>query len=92
MPVAPVISTYIFRPPVSSEGPAGGQPPFDLYRLDRGITVLQVTNGGPFTEVRSPTDTEVTAAYAHYRGGYENVITATERTNLIAAGYGAYIQ
>lgn len=80
----------IFRGPTTSEAPAGGDPLFYYYSLDRGITVLQDING-VWQQVRFPTSEQLAAALRVYRGGYEYPISDDEAAALTAAGYGAYL-
>lgn len=75
---------YHFIPPSVKEAPAGGGRLFFRYGLQRGISVL-VTDG-VVTEVRSPTQDEVSAADAAYIGGHEYLISDADAAPLLAAG------
>lgn len=83
------MTQYYFKPPTEEYGPAGGGRLFIRYRLTRGITVLR-TNG-VWSEIRFPTEDQTRAAEWVFWGGYKNPISAVQRTELIANGYGAYI-
>jgi len=80
-----------FRPPTDplvrfDDGSGGGIFSY-LTGFPRGRNVYKLTNGS-FTESQ-PDDSEI----AHiYHGGHLHPLTATEETDLIAAGYGAYIE
>lgn len=81
---------YFFTPPTVEEGPAGGGALFYRYKLDRANSVLQRTDGSYYS-VRTPSVDETQSAAYYYPGGHATLISTTERTSLIAAGYGAYI-
>jgi hypothetical protein len=81
---------YYFLPPTVEEGPAGGGALFYRYKLTRANSVLQRTDGSYYS-VRTPSVEETQSALYYYPGGHANLISETERTSLIAAGYGAYI-
>ena len=55
-----------------------------------GITLLK--QSGVWTEVMYPTGDEIAAAEKAFRGGYRTPITGTEKAELVAAGYGSYIE
>lgn len=55
-----------------------------------GISLLKLS--GVWTEVMYPTGDEIAAAEKAFRGGYRSPITGTEKNELIAAGYGSYIE
>lgn len=80
---------YYFNPPTISEGPAGGGRLFIRYRLNRGITVMRTQ--GVWSEIRFPTEDQTRAAEWVFLGGHKHPITEVQRTELIAAGYGANI-
>ena len=81
--------TYIFRGPVVPERPTNshGRPHF--WTVNVGITVLKID--GAYRQVRFPTDDEIAAATAVYRGGFDTRITQTEADELEAAGLGDYV-
>lgn len=81
---------YYFLPPTVEEGPAGGGALFYRYKLTRANSVLQRTDGSYYS-VRTPSVDETQSALYYYPGGHQNLISESERTSLIAAGYGAYI-
>jgi hypothetical protein len=83
------MTQYYFSPPTVSEGPAGGGRLFIRYRLNRGVTVLRTQ--GVWSEIRYPTEDQTRAAEWVFTGGYKNPISAVQRTELIANGYGSYI-
>ena len=82
--------TYYFQPPAPEEGPAGEGRLFYRFRINRGNTVIKQVTGN-FYETRTPGIEELNAAEVFYQGGHKYPLTANERTDLIAAGYGAYI-
>lgn len=54
----------------------------------RGRNVYKLKDGG-YTENQPPTFEEIDKIYL---GGHENIIDATEEADLIAAGYGDFIE
>ena len=81
---------YYFLPPTVAEGPAGMGALFYRYKLNRANSVLQRTDGSYYS-VRTPSVDETQSALYYYPGGHKNLISESERTSLIAAGYGANI-
>lgn len=81
---------YTFTPPTVEEGPAGFGRLMWRYRISRGDSIL--VNGTVVTRLRTPGVDQVAEADYAYIGGHVYPITDTERTILINAGYGAYIQ
>lgn len=55
-----------------------------------GITLLR--EGGVWRETLAPTGDEIAAAERAYRGGYRTELTGTQKNELVAAGYGSYIE
>lgn len=82
---------YFFEPPTVEEAPAGGGPLFYRYRLTRANTIIQRTDGSYYS-IRTPSvdETQQDVLYV-YQGGHKSPISDSERTSLIAAGYGANI-
>ena len=82
---------YIFRTPTVSEGPMGGNRLFIRYKMNRGITLYR--KQGKWYTVRYTTEDEFKAADPGYvfLGGRDYILTDTQRSELIAAGYGSYI-
>jgi hypothetical protein len=76
---------YRFTTPTISEGPAGEGRLFSRYRLVRGITVLKID--GEYYNMRYPSAEEVASAEVAYIGGYSYEVSASEKTQLEAAGY-----
>ena len=85
------MTKYYFQTPTTSEGPAGGGRLFIRYRLERAYTVYR--QNGKWYQERFLTEDQTKAADPGYvfPGGYKNYINDQQRTELIAAGYGAYI-
>jgi hypothetical protein len=81
---------YYFTPPTVGEGPAGLGALFYRYKLTRANSILQRTDGSYYS-IRTPSVDETQSALYYYPGGHKNLISESERTSLIAAGYGAYI-
>jgi hypothetical protein len=54
---------------------------------DRGRNVYKLTNG-TYTEHHPGSETEIEITY---HGGHVHTLTTEEESDLIAAGYGAYI-
>lgn len=81
---------YTFTPPTVEEGPAGFSRLFWRYRINRANTIL--VNGTVVSSIRTPGVDQVLEADYSYLGGHISPITEVERTILINAGYGAYIQ
>ena len=81
------MSSWTFRTPVVSEGPASWDDRLFLrVKLDRGITILNTA--GVYTAVRFPTQDEIAAATTAYMGGHEYVVDDATKAALIAAGVG----
>jgi predicted small secreted protein len=82
---------YFFEPPTVEEGPAGGGPLFFRYRLNKANTIIQRTDGS-YISIRTPSvqETQENVRFV-YQGGHKTPISNAERTDLIAAGYGANI-
>lgn len=55
-----------------------------------GITLLR--ESGVWREALCPTGDEIAAAERAYRGGYRTPLTGDQKNELVAAGYGAYIE
>lgn len=67
-----------------------GRAGYPLMRhIDRGAgtPVCVLVDAGVVTEKQVPTVAEIAAADFHYLGGHDNVVTATEKAVLEAAGY-----
>jgi len=74
-----------FFPPTVAEGPAG----FGLfyrYKLDRGISVLKISN--VYYKIRVPSTDQISSSSEYYAGGHEHDVTENQKTALIAAGIG----
>ena len=80
---------YTFTPPTIEETPAGFGALMWRYRIPRADTII-MTNGVT-TQQRTFEVSELTAADHFYVGGHVYTISQTERDQLTAAGYGAYI-
>lgn len=82
---------YYFEPPTVEEAPAGDGPLFYRYRLTKADTIIQRSDG-TYYSIRTPAveETQENVLYV-YQGGHKTPISDSERTSLIAAGYGAYI-
>lgn len=85
------MSTWLFKTPVVQEGPAGGGPLFNRYKLARGVTIIGDAQGG-FRALRFPTQDEININDAGiavvYLGGHEFVVGDAQRNALIAGGVG----
>ncbi len=82
--------TYILKPPTVEEGPAGFGNLFYRYKITRGDSLIMT--GGVVTRQRTFSNVQTNAADFVYLGGHEYVLSPIEYTQLVAAGYGAYIQ
>lgn len=81
---------YTFTPPTVEEGPAGFGRLMWRYRINRANTIL--VYGTSVISLRTPGVDQVAEADYAYLGGHVSPITDVERTILINAGYGDYIQ
>lgn len=81
--------TYILKPPTVDEAPAGFGRLMYRYKITRADSLI-MTNG-VVTRQRTFANTQTDAADYVYLGGHEYVLSPTEYTQLVAAGYGAYI-
>jgi hypothetical protein len=59
------------------------------FKSRYGISVLRI--GGQWLQQENPSAEQITAADRYYPGGHVHTITDAEKSDLIAAGYGAYI-
>lgn len=80
---------YIFNTPTVSQGPIGGERLFQFFEYDVGVSILKY--GNEYFEVMYPNSDDLSAADAYYLGGYENVVSDEEATDLTNAGYGDYL-
>lgn len=81
------MSTWLFRPPTTDEGPAvPGSALMRFYKITQGITILD--NSGMYSRVRYPIVDETTAATNVYMGGHEYVVSDATKAALIAGGVG----
>ncbi len=86
-----VVPTYIyFVGPKLTYGHGRRNSPLWWVEQRDGITLLK--QSGVWTEVMYPTGDEIAAAEKAFRGGYRTPITGTEKAELVAAGYGSYIE
>lgn len=60
-----------------------------IFKLNHGLTVFRIA--GVWHQQETPSDVQHRAADRWYPGGHVHPVTSSERTDLIAAGYGAYI-
>lgn len=83
------MSTWTFRTPTSSEGPASWDDwLFVRLKLDRGVTILEGPPG-TYQAVQFPTQDEILAsAPGFYMGGHEYVVDDATKAALIAGGVG----
>jgi hypothetical protein len=78
----------IFRGPVIRFRPGR---PHDLWFVSYGIGKSVVKKNGTWSTIMVPQDSTLADYDRVLRGGYDNVITEAEATELTAAGYGEYI-
>lgn len=81
------MTTWTFRPPVQSEGPASWENRLFLrVKLDRGVSLLEGPPGS-FRAARFPTQDEIAAsAPRFYMGGHEYQVSDSDKSDLIASG------
>jgi hypothetical protein len=77
---------YLLIPPIVMEGPAGGGPLFERFKIPRGVSLL-VSAAGGVTEVRYPTEDDLAAADVAYIGGHEYYLSDEDAQPLITAGF-----
>lgn len=82
--------TIMFTPPTRTERGCRWHPLFSRTSLQVGVTVLK--EGGFYRQVIEPSAEEVSGADVTYQGGRSYPITTAERDDLVAAGYGPYIE
>lgn len=82
---------WVLHPPVVKEGPVADGPLFSRYKLYRGISIIQDADGS-WRTARYPAQTELETARRVYMGGYTYPLTSDDRTMLIDAGFGDYIE
>jgi hypothetical protein len=78
-----------FTPPGAYGRAETDHPLWVRTSITRGVSLL-VTDG-VYTQVRDPSDEDLTAADAVYLGGHVYDITESEAANLAGAGYGDWI-
>lgn len=78
-----------FTPPGRSEH-RGTHPLFGRLLFTQGVSLLK--ESGLYRQASNPTDEELDAAEVAYLGGYRYDVDATEASDLIAAGYGAWLE
>ena len=81
--------TYTLRPPTVEESPAGLPPLFYRYKLLKADSLIMTA--GVVTRQRTFSNAQTQAADYAYIGGHEYIISPSEYTQLVAAGYGSYI-
>jgi hypothetical protein len=64
---------------------------YDLWFVSYPIGKSVVKDNGTWKTIVVPQDSDLATYDRVLRGGYDNVITNAEATELIAAGYGDYI-
>ena len=78
------MTTYIFTTPVVEEGPSGGHRLFYFFRLNKGLTVVNVD--GIYRTGRWFSQDELDLFDAYYLGGHEHPgITEEIKAAMIAA-------
>ena len=65
--------------------------PEDLWFVSYPIGKTVIKNGGTWSTIMVPQNSDLANYDRVLRGGYDNVITDSEATELTAAGYGDYI-
>ena len=80
--------TYSFRQFDPSDDAAGlfGR----MHYLNVGYSVIRDAHGA-YTQVVGADDDDIRVSTAFYMGGRSYPITSTEKTDLQAAGYGAFV-
>lgn len=96
------MALYQYLPNVVAEAPAGWNPLHERYKLNRGVSVQEVSPG-VFEEIRYtsytdelgsvnlPRDTAYQSQQFYknlrfFRGGYEHTVDDTTKADLIASG------
>jgi hypothetical protein len=85
------MANWYFETPKTAEAPFAWEIPLDRFRLDRGITVLEVTPGVyEIGRYFSYTDENalIAAGLDVFRGGYIYIVDDAKKAILIAAGIG----
>ena len=80
------MTEYIFKTPTVREGPAGGGRLFNLYKLDKGISIVK--SCASYSQARYLLDEDLADYDIVYRGGYEYVVNEATKAALIAGGVG----
>lgn len=81
---------YYFVGPTLRYGHGRRNSPLWWVENAEGITLLR--ESGVWREALCPTGDEIAAADRAYRGGYRTPLTGDQKNELVAAGYGAYIE
>ena len=80
---------YILRPPTVEE--SFGRP-YALWWVSNRRGISLVKTSGVWDEVDFPDVLLLEQAEAYYLGGHEYELSQAEYNDLVAAGYGAYIE
>lgn len=82
------MANWLFNPPTVEEAPFAWEVPLDRYRMERGISIGEVSTG-VFAAARfwSYTDQNdiLNAGLRFYQGGHEYIVDDATRDELIAA-------
>ena len=78
----------IFRGPTYKYRPGRE---YDLWFVSYPIAKTVIKTGGVWKTIVVPQDSDLKTYQRVLRGGYDNVITDAEASELTAAGYGDYI-
>ncbi len=80
---------YIFTPPTQSYGPAGGHRLFAYYKLDHGLTVVNMK--GVYQLYESPSQDLLEEADEYWMGGRNHTVTDDVAQRLTDAGFEDYL-
>lgn len=89
-PTAKLLQRQVLKNPSVQETPAGSDRLFMRFGLHRGISIIKRQDGSYYSS-RYPAQTELEEAEAYYLGGRWHDVTNEIADELVAAGYGAYL-
>lgn len=81
------MADWIFTTPTVLEGPIGLHRLFYFYKMDRGISIVQMADGS-FRQIRYPVDSDLQNYPQVFRGGYNYTVDDATKAALLAANVG----
>ena len=80
------MANWTFKTPTISEGPLGNERLFQRFKMEKGISIVNI--GGVYSQVRGLDANDFASYTAYYTGGGTFTVTDAVRTAMIAANIG----